>query len=91
MGQVTIYLEDDVEKKMLVAVQSSGLSKSRWVSKLVKEEINNEWPDSVREMAGTWDNFHIQDVDCGVFTSNSAKTAQSLVRMSPTPKQSTKR
>ncbi|MDT0594969.1 hypothetical protein [Glaciecola petra] len=42
-----------------MAVQSSGLSKSRWVSKLVKEKINNEWPDLVREMAGTWDNFHI--------------------------------
>jgi len=57
MGQVTIYIEDEVEKKMLLAVQSSGLSKSKWVSKVIKDKVASEWPNSVKEMAGSWSTF----------------------------------
>lgn len=61
MGQVTIYIEDEVEKKMLLAVQSSGLSKSKWVSKVIKDKVASEWPNSVKEMAGSWSTFPSND------------------------------
>ncbi|WP_058023138.1 CopG family transcriptional regulator [Pseudohongiella spirulinae] len=57
MGQVTIYLEDDIEKKMNAAAKSSQLSKSKWIAQLIKEKVANEWPPSIVQMAGSWDNF----------------------------------
>jgi predicted oxidoreductase len=57
MGQVTIYLQEDIEKKMLRAVDSSGLSKSKWIASVIKEKVDDEWPQAVREMAGKWESF----------------------------------
>lgn len=57
MGQVTIYLEEDVELKMVEAAKSAQLSKSKWISKLIQEKVANEWPQSVVELAGAWEDF----------------------------------
>lgn len=57
MGQVTIYLDDEIERKMNEAVKSSHLSKSKWIAQLVQEKVANHWPDSIAEMAGSWDDF----------------------------------
>jgi len=57
MGQVTIYLEDEIETKMVEAAKSSHLSKSKWIAKLIQEKVDSEWPMSVREAAGTWGDF----------------------------------
>lgn len=54
MGQVTIYLEDDVEEKMRSSAKATGLSQSKWVANLIKERVMREWPDSVRHLAGAW-------------------------------------
>ncbi|VAW57666.1 hypothetical protein MNBD_GAMMA07-247 [hydrothermal vent metagenome] len=63
MGQVTIYLEDEIENKMSTAAKSAHLSKSKWVAKLIHEKVANEWPQSVADFAGSWDNFpSIEDV-----------------------------
>ncbi len=57
MGQVTIYLEDDIERKMKDAAKSARLSKSKWIARLIKEQVSNEWPQSVIDMAGSWNDF----------------------------------
>ncbi|MDT8398492.1 MAG: hypothetical protein RQ899_07755 [Pseudomonadales bacterium] len=57
MGQVTIYLDDDIERKMNEAVKSAHISKSKWIARLVQEKVANEWPPSIVEMAGSWDDF----------------------------------
>ncbi|SEH08794.1 CopG family transcriptional regulator [Candidatus Venteria ishoeyi] len=57
MGQVTIYLEESIEHKMVSAAESAHLSKSKWIAKLIQEKLANEWPQSVVEMAGTWEDF----------------------------------
>ena len=57
MGQVTIYLEDEVEEKMKMAAKAAHLSKSKWISRLIREKVMKEWPDSVAEMPGTWSDF----------------------------------
>jgi len=38
MGQVTIYLEEGIENKMVEAAQSAHLSKSKWIAMLIKEK-----------------------------------------------------
>ncbi len=57
MGQVTIYLEEDIELKMVDAAKSAHLSKSKWIARLIHEKVTNEWPQSVVELAGSWEDF----------------------------------
>jgi len=57
MGQVTIYLEEDIEQKMVDAAKSAHLSKSKWIARLIQDKVANEWPQSVVELAGSWEDF----------------------------------
>ena len=54
MGQVTIYLEDEIESKMVEAARSAHLSKSKWIAGLIKSKVANEWSESVVGLAGAW-------------------------------------
>ena len=72
MGQVTIYLEDDIENRMVKAAKSAHLSKSKWIAKLINDKVANEWPQSVIDLAGSWDDFsNIDDL-----RKNSGKDAR---------------
>lgn len=57
MSQVTIYLDEEVEQKMTVAAHSANLSKSKWIAQLIQDKVANEWPQSIVESAGSWDDF----------------------------------
>ncbi len=57
MGQVTIYLEEDIEHKMIAAAKSAQLSKSKWISGVIRDKVANEWPQSIVDIAGTWEDF----------------------------------
>ena len=57
MGQVTIYLEEEIEQKMAAAAKSARLSKSKWIAQLIREKVANEWPQSIVDMAGAWEDF----------------------------------
>ncbi|HHJ18223.1 MAG TPA: CopG family transcriptional regulator [Gammaproteobacteria bacterium] len=57
MSQVTIYLEEKIEQKMQLAAQAANLSKSKWIAKLIQEKVANEWPQSVVDLAGAWEDF----------------------------------
>jgi hypothetical protein len=57
MGQVTIYLDDEHERRLRRAAKSAGVPVSRWVANLVEESTRNEWPESVRGMSGAWEDF----------------------------------
>jgi len=57
MAQVTIYLDEQTEKKMVNMVQKSGLSKSKWIAELIREKTATTWPETVIEAAGTWADF----------------------------------
>ena len=57
MAQVTIYLDEETEKKMLKLAKKKGLSKSRWISELIRKEADKNWPASVVNLAGAWKDF----------------------------------
>ena len=57
MGQVTIYLDEQTEKKMVNMVRKSGMSKSKWIAELIREKTATTWPAEVVEAAGTWQDF----------------------------------
>ena len=54
MGQVTIYLDGDIEKKARAAARSEGVSLSKWVAGRIENGTRAEWPESVRALAGVW-------------------------------------
>ncbi len=54
MGQVTLYLDQETEKKMKAAAGAAGVSSSRWVVGLIREKTADEWPASIVELAGAW-------------------------------------
>jgi hypothetical protein len=54
MAQVTLYLDEDTEIRMKRAAKDAGLSVSRWVANLIREKTADRWPESVREMMGSW-------------------------------------
>ncbi|MBE0511412.1 MAG: CopG family transcriptional regulator [Gammaproteobacteria bacterium] len=57
MGQLTIYLDDESERRLKSAAASAGMPVSRWVARLIQEKTRSEWPTAVREMAGAWQDF----------------------------------
>jgi len=57
MGQVTIYLDDEIEKKMITAAKSAHLSKSKWIAQVINEKVVNDWPDSIIDLSGSWADF----------------------------------
>ncbi len=57
MGQVTIYIEDELEARMAADARARNLSRSRWIADVIREKLDNEWPAAVREMAGSWEDF----------------------------------
>ena len=54
MGQVTIYLDSETEKKMSTIVKKTGISKSKWISDLIKQKITTTWPENIVKLAGAW-------------------------------------
>jgi len=57
MGQVTIYIDAETEKKMIASAKAAKISKSKWVTEVIKEKVALEWPASVIDLAGAWEDF----------------------------------
>ena len=54
MGQITVHLDGETERKMKRMVRSKHISQSKWVAELIKERLRERWPDSVRGIPGSW-------------------------------------
>lgn len=57
MGQVTIYLDDESEKRVKAAAKKAGIPVSRWLANLVKDNAHTVWPGSIAALAGAWGDF----------------------------------
>ena len=57
MGQVTIYIDAETEKKLNQIVKDRGVSKSRWISELIRERTTTTWPEHIKNMVGAWHDF----------------------------------
>lgn len=57
MGQVTIYLDNQIEWKVRAEAKTAQLSISEWISRLIEEKLANQWPEAVVKLAGSWDDF----------------------------------
>lgn len=57
MSQLTIYLDEDTERRLKTAAQSAGMSVSRWVATVIREKTETTWPQAVLDLAGAWPDF----------------------------------
>jgi hypothetical protein len=57
MPQVTIYLDSETELRLRTAAERAGISRSRWVAELIRGKTARTWPETVRELAGSWRDF----------------------------------
>lgn len=61
MSQVTIYLDDDTEKRARVAAGASGDSLSKWISGVIREKTATTWPQHILDLAGSWPDFPLAE------------------------------
>jgi hypothetical protein len=54
MGQVTIYLENEIERKARAAARAEKVSLSKWVARRIERGTKSEWPEDFRALAGSW-------------------------------------
>jgi hypothetical protein len=67
VAQVTIYLDDETEARMKRAADEAGVSRSRWVAEVIREKTATEWPESVRRLAGAWEDFpEVEELRAGL-------------------------
>lgn len=57
MAQVTIYLEDKKARKIRQIAKKRGASTSKWLTNLVQKELEENWPEEIRCLAGSWLDF----------------------------------
>ena len=57
MGQLTIYLDRETDKKMAKAVKEGKSSTSKWIAGLIREKTAATWPPGIVELAGAWSDF----------------------------------
>ena len=63
MGQVTIYLEDELEDKTSAAAESAHTSKSKSVASMTREKVTAAWPESIVRLAGAWKDLSLTEED----------------------------
>ena len=57
MGQVTIYLDNEAERRLKAAARTASVSVSRFVAELIRNRTRTDWPPEVRQLAGAWPDF----------------------------------
>lgn len=57
MAQVTIYLDNDLEQQVKTVAKARGISLSRCIAELIREKTSPDWPQEIRDIAGSWATF----------------------------------
>ena len=61
MSQITLYLDDATQALVEQAAQANGLSKSRWVSEMIRKYAGHEWPQDCLALAGCFADFPLRE------------------------------
>jgi hypothetical protein len=61
VSQVTLYLDDETDKALSDAASRSGMSRSRWVSQLIRRHAQGKWPQECLALAGAFPDFPLSE------------------------------
>lgn len=53
MYQIVMYLDEETERVMRKAAETTGLPYSRWVAGLIRAAARNFWPEEFLKLAGS--------------------------------------
>jgi hypothetical protein len=54
MAQLAIYIDDKTSREISKASRKAGLSRSEWVSRVLKRELHQKLPDRFFQVLGSW-------------------------------------
>jgi hypothetical protein len=57
MAHLTIYLTDDVERRVRKAAKTAKVSVSKWVADRVTKSVETSWPPEFLALAGAFPDF----------------------------------
>jgi hypothetical protein len=57
MPQVTIYLDEDTQKRVKKAARAEGVSLSKWIAASLREKTESTWPKAFLDLAGAFPDF----------------------------------
>jgi len=55
MAQLHFYIPDQLAEKVKIKAEHSHLSVSKYLAKLVKKEVADEWPENYFDLFGSWE------------------------------------
>ncbi|MEY5029834.1 MAG: hypothetical protein RLZ63_2149 [Pseudomonadota bacterium] len=61
MPQITLYLDDATQALVDQAAKANGVSKSRWVSDIIRTYAAHDWPQDCLALAGRFADFPLRD------------------------------
>lgn len=57
MEQITIRLDSESEAKAREYAKNLNISLDKWIADLIMEKTSAVWPQSVKQLAGSWPDF----------------------------------
>jgi len=57
VAHLTIYLPDEVERRVRKAAKAAKVSVSKWVAERVTETVETSWPPEFLDLAGAFPDF----------------------------------
>ena len=61
MSQITLYLDDATQALVEQGALADGMSKSRWVSEIIRKHTAHQWPQDCLALAGRFADFPLND------------------------------
>lgn len=61
MSQITLYLDEETKALVDAGAKTSGMSKSRWVAKAIRQYAGAHWPRECLELAGAFPDFPLRE------------------------------
>jgi hypothetical protein len=61
MAQVTLYIDDSLLAKMRETAAAHGISQSQYVTNLIREALQEHWPQDVLLLAGALPRFPLPE------------------------------
>jgi hypothetical protein len=55
--QITLYHDEETDAKARAAARAAGVSYSKWVGELIRSRTRDEWPETLRKLAGSRPDF----------------------------------
>lgn len=55
MAQLHCYIPDEIAAQLQKKAEQAHLSVSKYLAKLVKQEVGNQWPEGYFDLFGTWE------------------------------------